>query len=87
MATLDEMTQLFNERDNKQLSIINPTTFHGRPNENCYQFLRSFEQYCDFNSVKDDAKLKLFVILLKGLAVNWHDNLDDAIYGCETTLY
>ena len=78
MATLDEMTQLFNERDNKQLSIINSTTFHGRPNENCYLFLRSFEQYCDFNSVKDDAKLKLFVILLKGLAANWYDNLDDA---------
>ena len=41
MATIDEMTQLLNERDNKKLSIINPTTFHGRPNENCYLFLRS----------------------------------------------
>ena len=38
MATIDDMTQLLNELDNKQLSINNPTTFHGCPNENCYQY-------------------------------------------------
>ena len=27
MATIEEMAQLLSERDNKQLSIINPATF------------------------------------------------------------
>ena len=57
MSTIDETTQLLNERDNKQLLIINPTTFHSRTNENCYQLLRSFKQYRDLNSVKEDVKL------------------------------
>ena len=77
MATVDDIQKLLSEREGKHLSIINPIPFHGRPDENCYLFIRTFEQYCDYNNIKEEQKLKLFCILLKGLAANWIENLED----------
>ena len=77
MATVDDIQKVLSEREGKDLSIINPIPFDGRPDENCYLFIRTFEQYCDYSNIKEEEKLKLFCILLKGLAANWIENLED----------
>ena len=76
MATIEEVRSLLSE--NKQLSIINPTSYHGRPDESAYLFTKTFDQYCDYNNIQGEKQLKLFGILLKGLAANWYESLTAA---------
>ena len=56
---------------------IPPPTFSGTPTENAEAFKQDFESYCVVNNIKADRKFDVFKLLLKGLALNWFQNLKD----------
>ena len=79
MATLDDVKSLFMEQETKSLSVTHPVTFSGSADENGFNFLRRFEQYCAFNKIEGQSKIQLFALLMRGLASNWYDTLTDDI--------
>jgi len=76
MATLDDITDLFNSRESRSLSITHPIKFSGLAEENGQDFIKRLEQYARYNNIEGERKAQLFAILLRGLASDWYDTLD-----------
>ena len=78
MATIEDIEKILKLQESKQLTNIQPVTFKGSADDNCYEFMKKFEQYTLFNKIEGQSKIQLFALLLKGLAANWFESLTDA---------
>ena len=79
MATLEDITDLFNLRESKSLTLTHPVKFSGLAEENSHDFIKRLEQYAGYNKIVGEQKAQLFAILLRGLASDWYDTLDGNI--------
>ena len=63
-------------RSQSHISALNPTTYGGRTNENCTEWLRKFETYTELHKIVDNReKILIFSALLNSGAHCWFINL------------
>ena len=67
--------------DNRKMNAFQPTVFSGQSSESAQDFLQHFENYAKLSNLKEEDKVTIFQLLLKGLAKCWFQGLTTADKG------
>ena len=78
-VTKSDMEKLIATNESRKLGIIQPTVFSGRSNDNPNNFLSHFEAYSKLTGMEEENKCITFGLLLKDIALCWHQNLGEHI--------
>ena len=70
-----EVTNHDSDTDSDTNMAENPPNFGGTANDYAEQWLRHFENCCDFKQYNADRKMAYFRVLLTGSAATWYDSL------------
>jgi len=71
----DSESEMAEVQSNTQFA---PQKFKGLINENAKDWIRQFDNYCQYKEFNADKKMALFKVLLVDSAAVWYDSLQDA---------